>query len=166
MGLRNAYQAMIKAFPGGWSGMAGALEMSKASLENRVYEVKGQTVQTETALAMQLLSGTTHFAQAVAELSGGTFVPMPPMDADLTNDELLQKFQEMYEAVGTFTALHRESIEDGVIDSNERADLMRSGNEVTSQVQQLLALSFRIYCRDEKQGAAAMRKVRDLAGRD
>lgn len=145
--------------------MAGALEMTKASLENRVYEVKGQTVQIETAFAMQRLSGTTHFAQAVAELSGGTFVPMPAIDAELTNDELLQKFQEMYEAVGRFTALHRESIEDGVIDSTERVDLTRSGNAISSQVQQLLALSFRIYCVDEGKGAEAMHRVANLASR-
>ena len=56
--MRKAYLSMIRAFPGGWDAMAGALGMSRDALENRIYERKGQSVLVETALQMQQFSSS------------------------------------------------------------------------------------------------------------
>jgi hypothetical protein len=146
MGLRKAYQSMIRAFNGGAPAMAGALGMSEASLQNRVYEVKGQAVQTETALAMQRLSGTTFFAEAVAELSGGMFVVLPEVDEHCDNEELLSKFTQILGDLGELASTHREAIKDGVVNDREKHDLEHVAAAAHRHIQELLTLTFRIYC--------------------
>lgn len=162
--LRGAYQAMCKKYNGGADAMAIALGLpSPSALQNRVYEVKGQAVSTEHALAMQALSGTTYFAEAVAELSGGSFFAHPEI-AELDNEELLAKFQQLLEDFGRLGRAHREATADGVVDELERASLERIAANMHRRIQELLALTWRIYCRDESAGANALRSVADMAG--
>ncbi|MFP3799461.1 YmfL family putative regulatory protein [Paraburkholderia sp. SIMBA_027] len=163
LSLRGAYQAMCRQFNGGADAMAYALGMSAASLQNRIYEVKGQAVSTEHALAMQALSGTTLFAETVAALSGGSFFAHPAID-EVDNDELFTKFQQLLEDFGHLGRVHREATADGVVDEHERANLERIANDMHRRIQELLALTWRIYCRDERAGAKAMRSVADVAG--
>jgi hypothetical protein len=149
MGLRKAYQAMIRAFNGGAPAMAGALGMSEASLQNRIYEVKGQTIQTETALAMQRLSGTTFFAEAIAEFSGGMFMELPEVDEHCDNEELLTKFTQILGDLGELARTHSAAIKDGSVSATERTNLEHIAQHAHRHIQELLTLTFRIYCRPE-----------------
>lgn len=146
MEIRKAYLSMIRAFPGGWDAMAGALGMSRDALENRIYERKGQSVLVDTALQMQKFSSTTHFAEAVAQLSGGIFMKMPD-HGDNDRDELLAKFNELYAELGHLSAQFKASVEDGEIDRRERQGLTDIGQQIHRTVEELLALTFQIYCR-------------------
>ena len=137
---------MIKEFPGGWDAMAGALGMTRDALENRIYERKGQSVLTETALQMQQFSSSTHFAEAVAQVSGGVFMKLPE-HGDHDRDELLAKFNELYAELGDLSIKFKVSIEDGEIDKRERADLSDVGQHIHRTVEELLTLTFQIYCR-------------------
>ncbi len=148
MELRQSYQKMIKAFPGGWDAMAGALGMSRDGLENRIYERKGQSVLVETALQMQQFSSTTHFAEAVAQLSGGLFMKLPEQSKH-DRDELLAKFNELYSKLGDLSTKFREYVKDEEIDKRERQDLTNVGQNIHRTVEELLALTFQIYCRDQ-----------------
>lgn len=96
MALRDAYLRMIKAFPGGWDGMADALRLSRSALHNRVYECKGQAVTVEQALTMQALSGVPAFAEAMAEDAGGVFLPLP--DAVVCGDGMLAEASAEWQA--------------------------------------------------------------------
>lgn len=146
MEIKRAYLAMIKEFPGGWDAMAGALGMTRDALENRIYERKGQSVLTETALQMQQFSSSTHFAEAVAQVSGGVFMKLPE-HGDHDRDELLAKFNELYAELGDLSIKFKVSIEDGEIDKRERADLSDVGQHIHRTVEELLTLTFQIYCR-------------------
>lgn len=146
MEIRKAYLSMIRAFPGGWDAMAGALGMSRDALENRIYERKGQSVLVETAVQMQHTSRTTLFAEAVAQLSGGVFMKLPE-HGDHDRDELLAKFNELYGKLGDLSIKFKVSIQDGEIDKRERADLSDVGQHIHSTVEELLTLTFQIYCR-------------------
>lgn len=137
---------MIRAFPGGWDAMAGALGMSRMALENRIYERKGQAVLVETALQMQQFSGTTHFAEAVAQSSGGVFMQLPE-HTDHDREELLAKFNELYAELGDLSVKFKESVKDNEIDSQERTELSGVGQQIHRTVEELLALTFTIYCR-------------------
>lgn len=137
---------MIKAFPGGWDAMAGALGMTRMALENRIYERKGQAVLVETALQMQQFSGTTHFAEAVAQMSGGLFMQMPDHGAH-DSQELLAKFNELYAELGDLSVKFKTSVADDLIDNQERKDLSDVGLQIHRTVEELLALTFAIYCR-------------------
>ncbi len=150
MDIRKSYLLMIRAFPGGWDAMAPALGMSRDGLENRIYERKGQSVLVETALQMQQFSGSTCFAEAVAQVSGGIFMSLPER-GEHDRDELLAKFNDLYARLGELSTTFRESVEDGEIDPRERADLAEAGQRIHRTVAELLALTFQIYCRKEVQ---------------
>lgn len=154
MNLRQSYQAMIREYPGGWDAMAAALGMSRMCLENRIYERKGQSVLVETALQMQEFSGTTHFAEAVAQISGGLFMNLPDHNGK-DRDELLAKFNELYGELGDLSIKFKASVEDGEIDKRERADLSDVGQNIHRTVEELLTLTFQIYCRPNKDKEAA-----------
>ncbi len=75
--IKSAIKAMCQSMSGGYAAMAAALGLSsRAALENRIYEVKGQRVSTEEAMMMQRIADSTAFAEAVAAESGGVFVPL------------------------------------------------------------------------------------------
>lgn len=149
--IRKAYLSMIKSFPGGWDAISAALGMSRMCLENRIYERKGQSLLVETAIQMQEFSGTTHFAEAIAEMSGGVFMKLPS-NTDHDREELLAKFNELYAELGELSTTFRASIEDGEIDSRERDELTNVGQHIHRKVEELLALTFQIYCRHPKVG--------------
>ena len=144
--MRKAYLSMIRAFPGGWDAMAGALGMSRDALENRIYERKGQSVLVETALQMQQFSSTTYFAEAVAQVSGGLFMKLPEQSSE-DREELLAKFNELYSKLGDLSTKFREYVKDDEIDRRERQDLTDVGQNIHRTVEELLALTFQIYCR-------------------
>ncbi len=148
MEIRKSYLSMIKSFNGGWDAICGALCMSRASLENRIYERKGQGVDVELAMQMQAFSGTTLFAEAVASASGGAFVKLPEV-CGVDNDALLAKFNQLHSKLGLLSQRFSEYTEDNEIDSRERADLTAIGDEIHRTMQELLAITFRIYCCDE-----------------
>lgn len=134
---------MIKAFPGGWDAIAGALGMSRDALENRIYERKGQGVLVETALQMQKFSGTTHFAEAVAAISGGTFVKLPEVEVE--NEDLLKKFNELYAELGRFSSDFNLATADEQIDRREEALLRHDADRLHKVLSELVALTMRVY---------------------
>ncbi|WP_230939806.1 YmfL family putative regulatory protein [Burkholderia territorii] len=152
MNLRQAYQAMCRAFPGGVEAMAAALGMSSSSLQNRMYEVKGQVLHVEHALAMQTLTGRTDFAEAIARTTGGVFVQLPGMEDECDNQELLTKFTLILDQLGALARTHAQAIADGVVDDHEKAELERIAHDAHRHIQELLQLTFRIYRDSESAG--------------
>lgn len=137
---------MIKAIQGGWDAAAVMLGMTRDSLENRIYERRGQSVLTETDLQLQEFSGTTYFAEAVAAMSGGTFVKLPCVE-HVDNDALLTKFTELHVELGQWSAKFAEYTgNDGQIDKGERAELSAIVDEIHKTMDEMRALTFRIYC--------------------
>lgn len=146
MEIRKSYLETIKAFPGGWDAIAPALGLSRDALENRIYERKGQSVLVETALQMQAFSGTTHFAEAIATISGGVFVRIPQAGA-IGNDELLSRFNALHAKIGLLSQKFSEYTADDNIDKRERVDMSAIGDDIHRATQELLAVTFRVYCR-------------------
>jgi hypothetical protein len=135
---------MIKAFPGGWDAMVGALGMSRDALENRIYERKGQGVLVETARQMQKFSNTTHFAEAIATDSGGVFLKLPA-DAGDDNEEMWVKAQKLQIELGRFFGDVQAATADGVIDAREQAQLAEDEARIHRVVAELHALVLRLY---------------------
>lgn len=146
MGIRNAYLSMIRAMPGGWDAMAAALGMSKAGLENRVYERKEQRMHVETALAMQALSGTRRLAEAIAQESGGVFVPLPEISTS-GREELFDKQQELLAELGDLFGRFREFTVDGELDARESVRLQGLTDEVHRGLQEFMAIALQLYKR-------------------
>lgn len=144
MDLLSAYQEMIRVH--GWNGTAATLGMTKSALEARVYEVKGSGMRVDTALLIQSYAGTKHFAQAVAQASGGVYVDLPA--AECTHGEDLEaKFHELVFELGHLSKTFSEAKKDGEIDSRERAELENITQQMHKILQELQALMFHVYCR-------------------
>lgn len=152
MEIRKAYLAMIKAFPGGWDSITGALGMTRDALENRIYERKGQGVLVELAFQLQAFADTTHFAEAVAVRSGGTFVKLPA-DLEHCNDPIGKKFREVSIHLGELSRRFDEATEDDVIDPKERHELEAIAAEMQKSISELMALSFRVFCKPDAERA-------------
>lgn len=145
MELRNSILKMIPAISGSWDVAAAYLGMSVSALRNRAYEVKGQMLSREHTMALQALSGTTYFAEAVAIASGGTFVKLPS-DLATGNEVLSKKFHDLYAELGTLSQHFTSATADDVIDRRERAVLAADGQRLHRVLAELLALTFRVYC--------------------
>jgi hypothetical protein len=152
--IRESYLGMIKAMSGGWGAMCGALAMTRDYLENRVYERKGQGLLVETALHMQSFSGTTLFAEAVATASGGVFVKLPA-DLEFGGEELETKWRCLYKELGTFAHHFEDAIADGEVDKRERSILEGDAARMHKIIEEMIALTLRVYTRAKDQGAAA-----------
>lgn len=146
MDLRKARLGMIRAFPGGWDGMAAVLGLTRQALENRVYERKGQSLLTETDLQMQAFSKTDLFAIAICHLSGGTFLKLPST-AHVDREDLLAKFNELYAELGELSMKFKEFTGDNEIDEGERRQLETIGDEMHRKLEELFAVMFRVYCK-------------------
>lgn len=144
MGLRQAKLEMIEAVTGGWDVAAAFLGMTPNALRNRVYEVKDQKLSDEKSLALQQLSNTTHYADAIARLSGGVFVQMP--DVECENEDLMRKFNDLYVVLGNFSRDFDLALSnDGAINKQEEAILERDVSQLQKAAAELLALIVRVY---------------------
>lgn len=152
MEIRAANIKLITSVKGSWETAAGYLAMTVNALRNRAYEVKGQVLTTEHSLALQELSGAKYFAQAVAAASGGTFVLLPEAREN-GNEEISQKFRDLYIELGTFSQHFSQATADDVIDHRERALLAADGQRMHQVLSELLALTFQIYCPNGTQRA-------------
>lgn len=147
--MRKTYLAMINACPGGWDVMAAALGMSRQALENRVYERKGQSILVQTAFQMQAFSGTTLFSEISAKEGAGVFTTLPAL-GEHDNEELLSKFNELYAELGDLSGKFREYTKDDDINTSERRTLEGIGRHIHRTVEELLALTFQVFCHPAK----------------
>lgn len=146
MDIRSAVVTMINAVGGKWTVAAAHLGMTENALRNRVYETKGQSLSTDDKLALQALSRTSHFAEAICTASGGTFVKLPEI-GEIANESIQAMFNQNYAELGALFATFSDAIADGEIDDKERAQLQAQGEQLHRKTETLLALMFSVYCR-------------------
>lgn len=138
MEIRTAVLKSIESVAGSWTVVAAHLGMSVNVLRNRAYETKGWTLSTEHKLALQELSGQTFIVEAFCAASGGTFKKMP-MGGVVDKESTQRAFNELTCEVSKTWMSFMAAMEDGVIDSVERASLEAHGDELHRVVQGLMA---------------------------
>jgi hypothetical protein len=143
--LRKGYQDMIRAH--GVPDTAMLMEMSESSLDNRVYERNGQAFTVRQSLRLQQISGLDRFAEEIATLSGGAFLKLPSVD-HIDNDSILDKMNQLHVELGDWCKHFAAATKDGEIDRREKADLSAIIDEIHRTLDQMRALTFRVYCRD------------------
>lgn len=142
--MRATYVAMCRAFPGGMSAIAPAMGYTYEALRNRIYEKKGQSISVDDALLMQEFSGTKHFANQVASLSGGVFLEVIPV-VIRERTELLTEFNRLTQELGLLSQKYELSVRDGQIEKSEKAMLKQQAYRIHKQIEKILAISFAIY---------------------
>lgn len=146
MDHRKAVIKMVTAVNGGWTVAAAHLGMTENALRNRVYETKGQSLSTNDKIALQELSSTTYFVEALAVTSGGTFVKLPGID-EMENDSIQKLFAENYRELGRLYDAYTSAVEDDEITDAEMARMESHVNLVHQRTAMLKALIPRLYRR-------------------
>src|SRR5471032_354379 len=133
---------LITSFPGGYGAMAQQLahDGTHNALCNRVRQVGGQMVPLGMALDMESISGRSDITEAMCRRNGGTFVKFPDI-AEMGNEELLIKFNELLAALGQFAKAHNEFTADGVLDRDESKQMRVKGYRVQSLVAEIMVVT-------------------------
>lgn len=144
--INQALRTMAKSPNGGYAVSAAMLGISVASLENRLYEVKGQQISIEQAMMLQRLTERTDFVEAVAHASGGVFIRLPELDAAaLAGEDIVLCLLSAVEKLGALSAQWRESTDDGAVDDEERAQIFHTARETAKQVLAVAVLTDHVF---------------------
>lgn len=144
--LRPFLLLLIKLI-GGWEVAAKEMGLpSVPALQNRVYERQGQLLSVRAGMQLQALAGEPLFARAVAQMSGGVFVPLPEVATD--DEVLLEKFNRLYAKLGQLSATFQEATRDGEVDKREKQELTVIGQGIHETLGELLATTFAVFCRE------------------
>lgn len=148
--IKQAIKAMCQGISGGYAVMAAALGLSsKAALENRIYEVKGQRVSIEEAMMMQRITGRSDFAEAVAAESGGVFVKLSEEEELCGSEEIAQRFLNIMAANGDLVTAWQEAAADGEVSAAELEGLEKIERRTIAELAAVLVLTRRYFMREE-----------------
>lgn len=156
--LRMAVHRASKGFRGGVEALAAAMsspdrKVNAQILRNQLVGNERHHLTLDAAEMIVDLCDSDELAHAAAAQRGGVFVKLPA-SGQYDRDELLAKFNDLYAKLGELSETFRRSVADGEIDAEERRDLTKVGQRIHGTVEELLALTFDIYCRpgDESKG--------------
>lgn len=122
--IKQTVKAMCKAIPGGRSAMAGGLGMSLVQFNNNLYEKNGcRFFEHHELEAMEDLSCTNLLTEYYARRRGLLLVESPMLD-ELDQVELFAKSIRTAAHRGHVDQVIQESLEDGVITSEEAEEIM------------------------------------------
>jgi hypothetical protein len=160
MNIRQAILEDIGAFSGGREALAVALGMTSVNaLNNRLYELKGQKFDIDTPMIIQQLTGTTHYAQAVAAESGCVLVKLPNVEVNDRQD-LLSKFVETIARIGELSSDFNKFTGKGELTEAECEVLQADGQKVHREIEELLGLAMHLYRRSPPAAAPRERLVK------
>lgn len=149
--LRIAVHRAARGFNGGIEALAAALsapdhQVKAQILRNQLVGNERHSLGLDRAEEIVDLCDSDELAHAAARQRGGVFLKLPEPGV-YDREELLTKFNDLYAQLGELSATFRRSVEDGEVDTREKQDITRIGQGIHSTVEELLALTFEIYCR-------------------
>jgi hypothetical protein len=150
---RKVFAKMIGAARGGWETVAAYCGMSVAALENRVYQKKGQRLHLDTALLIQEISGTTLLAEEIAAQCNGVFIRLPDVELN-DRDAVLRKWNELYTELGRLSGDFNAFTADDQVTESEFAVLQSDARRVVMAVEELAALTHRVYAKADSAPSA------------
>lgn len=150
----------IKASPGGIAEAAAFVARAEGTFHNKLSEAYDSAQLTArealaSALRVQALTGRTGFAEAVAQVFGGVFVPVPVGMAG--NADILSAHLAVVERLGKLSADLRAALEDNEVQVHEDAQLQVDGHNACAAIQALLhEISSRVVNPDEAEQVSLM----------
>ena len=117
--VKEVVKEMCKAMPGGRSAMAGALGISEASFNNKLYEKNGcRFFEHDDLEAMEELSGTKLLVEY--HMDRHSMVPATKVEPEnLDTVELFEIRMNLGSMQGALSVLIQNSISDGVLTDEE-----------------------------------------------
>lgn len=144
--INQALRTMAKSPNGGHATTAAMMGLTESALENRLYQLKNQAISIEQAMLMQRMTERTDFAEAVAQESGGVFVPLPELDAAaLMGEDITESFLTAFADLGEMVQEWRNITADGFVCNEESARLWRRVNLTVSRLMGIAVQTDRVF---------------------
>ena len=146
MNVNDAIYATVHDYQGGAPALAARLQMRTQVLINKTNPNNDtHFMRVDEAGKIMTFTGDLRILDALAQEQGCTVVAMPPV-ADVGNDELMFKQQELVEELCRLASKLRSSIQDdGHIDRGERADLYEEARTIYQKAHELVAVAVLVY---------------------
>lgn len=128
----------VLASPGGIAEAAKLIGRSAQVLYNKFSEsMPANEISAREALAIAQAIHSTAYAEAVAQVFGGVFFPLP--DIGPADDDVLTSYLEIVQRMGQLSQDFIAARADGVIDPAEFRGLQMRGQQTCQAVMQMLA---------------------------
>ncbi|NIF20603.1 YmfL family putative regulatory protein [Candidatus Pantoea multigeneris] len=162
--LVTAIKKTITELPGGYAEAADWLGVTENALFNRLRVDGDQIFPFGWAMVLQNASGKKLIADAVSRQSHSVNVPLTEAE-EVDNGDINQRLLEALEQISAYSLEVRKSIEDGVIDNEERNRIEDQLYLSIVKLQEHSTLLYRVFCQPEKvnaPGCSPERSVRDV----
>lgn len=141
----DAVYRTVRAYPGGAESLAPRLGTTANVLRNKVSLTQStHHVRLDEAVDLMAITGDIQVLHAIASELGYVVIPVFAPD-ELENEDLLVRFNRMYQAMGKFAADTNMSIADGLLEEKEVRALHRDILDMNSQLHSLLAQLVAVY---------------------
>lgn len=160
----DAVKKTITELPGGYAEAAKWLGVSQDALFNRLRVNGDQFFPLGWAMVLQNASGKKFIADAVSRQSNSVNVPLADAE-EIDNADINQRLLEALEQISAYSLEVRKSIEDGVIDGDERKRIEDQLYLSIVKLQEHSTQLYRVFCQPEKvnaPGCSPERSVRDV----
>lgn len=125
---REAMREIIRSYPGGREGAAARLGMKVKKFDNHAYESASCSPLSDAQVHMlEQERGTYHFANYVAQMYGGLFVPVADPET-LDNVELYARSVQVSAKRGCVDQAIAKALEDGSISAEEAEIILNAHN--------------------------------------
>lgn len=155
MNTADAAYDVAHDYPGGLKTLAARMDANYDVLRNKLNPnptAENRNVLTlKEAVKITDLANDNRILQAWASERDCILVQLPKVE-ECDNVELLAKFTQVLSDMGELAKTHSDAIADGVVNDREKHDLEQIAAHAHRHIQELLALTFRIYCPQGKRG--------------
>ncbi|WP_438391111.1 phage regulatory CII family protein [Caballeronia sp. DA-9] len=148
MNILDTAHAVAHDYPGGCESLAPRIGMSPAVLRSKVNpNTDTHKLTLQDAVRITDTTNDERIIEAWATARDLVLVKLPAASDEPDNEEILQKFLNLTMQYGELAKRHQEATEDGEVDDQEMADLERIGAAIHRSVEEINALTKRIYKR-------------------
>lgn len=126
-------------------GTSGAVLRQKTAFERT--PDNRHRLSLEEAVRITEITNDERVLEAWANERNAVVVKLPAASTEPDNEELLEKFLKLTAHYGALAKRHQEATADGEVDDTEMADLRRIGNLIHQTVEEINALTERVYVR-------------------
>lgn len=148
LNILDTAHAVAHDYPGGCESLAPRIGMSAAVLRSKVNpNTDTHQLTLMNAVAITDKTGDERILEAWATQRDMVLVKLPAASDEPDNEEILEKFLKLTMQYGELAKRHQEAVADGEVDDHEMADLERIGAAIHRSVEEINALTKRVYKR-------------------
>jgi hypothetical protein len=148
LNILDTAHAVAHDYPGGCESLAPRIGMSPAVLRSKVNpNTDTHKLTIQDAVRITDVTNDERIIEAWATERNSVLVKLPAASDEPDNEEILEKFLKLTMQYGELARRHQEATQDGEVDDQEMSDLERIGAAIHRSVEEINALTKRIYKR-------------------